>query len=47
MNAGRLKLRALWWIMVRAERLAHWCRARWVAWHDTRGIVVPDVSKKP
>lgn len=37
-----LKLRVLWWIMLRAEALAGWCRARWVKWHDTRGAMLPD-----
>lgn len=41
------KLRVLWWIMVRAQHLAEWCRARWVKWHDNRGVLLPDETPTP
>ena len=44
-----LKLRILWWLMVRAEKIAQWCRGKWVRWHDTRGAILPgpDDDKTP
>lgn len=36
-----LQQRALYWIMVRAERLAQWARCRWLQRHETRGVVLP------
>lgn len=41
------RLRVLWWIMVRAERLAQWCRGRWVRWHETGGVLLPDETPTP
>lgn len=41
MSGEPIRLRVLWWIMVRAERTAGWCRARWLRWHETGGVVLP------
>lgn len=35
------RLRVLWRVMVAAERVASWCRAHWVKWHDTGGAILP------
>lgn len=42
-----LRMRVLWWTMVKAEQLAQWCRTRWLAWHKTRGAVLPDDTPPP
>lgn len=36
------RLRVLWWLMVKAERLAQWCRCRWLRWHEGKGAIVSD-----
>lgn len=37
----RLPQRVLWWLMVRAERVAQWARWRWLRRHETGGVVLP------
>ncbi len=44
MSGEPLRLRVLWWLMVRAERVAGWCRASWLRWHETGGVVLPDAT---
>lgn len=47
MSGAPVRLRVLWWIMVRAERIAGWCRAHWVKWHDTGGVILPQPYVAP
>jgi hypothetical protein len=41
LRRGDVQQRTLYWVMVRAERLAQWCRYRWLQRHETRGVVLP------
>jgi len=43
----RLRMRALWWLMVKAERVAGWARRRWLRWHETGGVVLPTEAPTP
>jgi len=36
----KLRMRLLWWAMVRCERAAQWFRCRWLQLHEGRGAVV-------
>lgn len=36
------RMRVVYRIMVAAERVAQWARLKWVKWHDTRGVILPD-----
>jgi hypothetical protein len=43
MNGPRipLKLRLVWWLMVKAERVAQWCRQKWLKHHENHGAILP------
>lgn len=41
------RLRVLWRVMVAAERIAGWCRARWLKWHETGGVILPEPESTP
>jgi hypothetical protein len=36
----KVRMRLLWWAMVRCERAAQWFRCRWLQLHEGRGAVV-------
>jgi len=45
-SARRVRMHLLWWLMVRCERAAQWCRCRWLQLHEHRGAIV-DVEDDP